>query len=151
MLEDATHWLGNILTSNDSLLAVRPEDEVLDYVTKTGVHVKFLNPGWILEFDTEIAKSVSYWRFVLVDLVRIFTLLLCCRYALQFFGNINPYDGGFFEVLYTFTQPYTRAFLGILPNIFGIDAGVYFSFYLLDRLDTILITIAIIDHTGKRF
>lgn len=151
MLEDVNSWLGNIIMNDEALLNARPEDEVFDYITKTGVHIKFLNPGWIFEFDTAVAKAVSFWRFVLVDLIRIFTLLLSCRYGLQFFGNINPYDGGFFEVLYTFTQPYTRAFLGVLPNIFGIDGGVYLSFYVLDRLDTILIGITILDHTGQRF
>lgn len=151
MFEPVYDSLGKIVMKNEDLLAARPEDEVLDYVTKTGIHVLFYNPSWIFEFDTPIAESVSFWRFVLVDLVRIFTVLLSCRYALQFFGNINPYDGGFFEVLYTFTRPYTRFFMGKLPNIFGIDAGVYFSFYVLDRLDTILVALIILDHTGKRF
>lgn len=151
MLEEANNWLGNVILDNPALLNARPEDVLFDYFTQTGVNVKFINPGWIFEFDTPIAEKVSFFRFVLVDLVRIFILMLSGRYALQFFGNINPYDGGFFEVFYTFTQPYTRAFLGVLPNIFGIDGGVYLSFYVLDRLDQILVGISILDHTGRQF
>lgn len=151
MFESASHFIGQIIMNNEAINSIRPEDVVEEYYTKTGVRVLFLNPSWIFEFNTEWAKNTTFVRWVIIDFIRLFSLLLSFRYTIQFFGHINPYDGGLFQTFYTFTQWYSRALMGILPNIFGMDSSIFFSFYLLDRLDSILVAIIIIDHAGTRF
>jgi len=151
MFEAASDFLGHVILHNDAILNARPDDRVMEYVTQGGVRVIFINPSWVFEYDTETCKNITFVRWVMIDLIRIFTFLLSCRYTLQFFGNINPYDGGFFETFYTFTQWYSRACMGILPNIFGMDSGIFFSFYLLERMESILKHIILINHFGIQF
>nr|YP_003002217.1 hypothetical protein K4Z71_pgp070 [Aureoumbra lagunensis]ACS36929.1 conserved hypothetical integral membrane protein [Aureoumbra lagunensis] len=150
MLESFTDMVAHTIDSDISARFLA-EDYIEEYVTSIGLHINFLNPGFIFEFGPETAPIMGLIRYILVDFTRIYTVLLTLRYTIQFFGQINPYDGGFMEVIYTFTQPYTRFFLGYFPNIFGIDGGLFVSFYLLDRLDSILLNLIIIDPTGQRY
>lgn len=151
MLDSMADVLGYHIDPNVSSLLI-PEDYTEEYITRAGLHIFFINPGFIFEFATsEIASTVGLIRYILVDITRMYTVLLTLRYTIQFFGQINPYDGGFMEVIYTFTQPYTRLFLGYFPNIFGIDGGLFVSFYVLDRIDNILLNLIIIDPLGNRY
>lgn len=70
------------------------------------------------------------------------------RFTIQFFGHINPYDGGLFETIYTFTEPYTRLFLGFLPSLYNMDMGLILGFIILDRIETLISKIAILDLAG---
>lgn len=150
MFDDLTSIVGKAVDPNVGSFFVQ-EDYVQRFITSAGVQLSLLNPGIILEFEKHVAPTAGLIRYILVDITRMYTVLLTLRYTLQFFGQINPFDGGFMEVIYTFTTPYTRFFLGYFPNIFGIDGGLFVSFYLLDRVDTILLKMVIIDPLGNRF
>ena len=126
-------------------------DYVQEYVTRAGVHVKLLNPGVILEFDTtEEAMTVAMWRFVIVDVLRIYTAIIGFRYLCLWFG-VNPYGNGWIRAVYALTTPYVRLFLGSLPNIMGVDLGMILAIYVLDRIDYTCLKTIIIDGAGTRF
>ena len=94
------------------------------------------------------ASSLGTVKFALVDLIRVFGFLYMLRFTIQFFGHINPYDGGLFETIYTFTEPYTRLFLGFLPSLYNMDMGLILGFIILDRIETLIPKIAILDLAG---
>ena len=98
--------------------------------------------------NIDIAQFLGFIRFVLVDGIRLFGFLYMLRFTIQFFGHINPYDGGLVETIYTFTEPYSRLFLGFLPSLYGVDMGLIVGFLVLDRLETIISNIVIVDLTG---
>ena len=126
-------------------------DFVKEYVTRTGVHVLFLNPGVIWEFDTtQEAMTVSMWRFVIIDVLRLYTAIIGFRYLCLWFG-VNPYGNEWIRAVYALTTPYVRLFLGSLPNIMGVDLGMILAIYLLDRIDHGILKIIIIDGAGTRF
>ena len=95
-----------------------------------------------------IASTLGTVKFALVDLIRIFGFFYMLRFTIQFFGHINPYDGGLFETIYTFTEPYTRLFLGFLPSLYNMDMGLILGFIVLDRIETLVSKIAILDLAG---
>ena len=98
--------------------------------------------------DPAQASALSSVKFVLVDAIRIFGFFYMLRFTIQFFGHINPYDGGIFETIYTFTEPYTRLFLGFLPTMYNMDMGLILGFIILDRIETLVSNIAIVDAAG---
>merc|ERR1712147_198213 len=95
-----------------------------------------------------MANSLGTVKFALIDLIRIFGFFYVLRFTIQFFGHINPYDGGLFETIYTFTEPYTRLFLGFLPSLYNMDMGLILGFIILDRIETLISKIAILDFAG---
>ena len=95
-----------------------------------------------------MANSLGTVKFALIDLIRIFGFFYVLRFTIQFFGHINPYDGGLFETIYTFTEPYTRLFLGFLPSLYNMDMGLILGFIILDRIETLISKIAILDLAG---
>lgn len=101
--------------------------------------------------NSDVAQAIGFLRFVLVDGIRIFGFFYMLRFTIQFFGHINPYDGGLFETIYTFTEPYSRLFLGFLPSLYGIDMGLIVGFLVLDRIETIISNIVIVDLAGKLY
>jgi len=101
--------------------------------------------------NTDIAQFLGFLRFVLVDGIRLFGFLYMLRFTIQFFGHINPYDGGLVETIYTFTEPYSRLFLGFLPSLYGVDMGLIVGFLVLDRVETIISNIVILDLAGKLY
>ena len=56
--------------------------------------------------NIDIAKFLGFIRFVLVDGIRLFGFLYMLRFTIQFFGHINPYDGGLVETIYTLLSPF---------------------------------------------
>ena len=98
--------------------------------------------------NTAMANSLGTVKFALIDLIRIFGFFYVLRFTIQFFGHINPYDGGLFETIYTFTEPYTRLFLGFLPSLYNMDMGLILGFIILDRIETLISKIAILDLAG---
>jgi len=101
--------------------------------------------------NIDIAQFLGFIRFVLVDGIRLFGFLYMLRFTIQFFGHINPYDGGLVETIYTFTEPYSRLFLGFLPSLYGVDMGLIVGFLVLDRVETIISNIVILDLAGKLY
>ena len=101
--------------------------------------------------NIDIAQFLGFIRFVLVDGIRVFGFLYMLRFTIQFFGHINPYDGGLVETIYTFTEPYSRLFLGFLPSLYGVDMGLIVGFLVLDRVETIISNIVILDLAGKLY
>ena len=97
------------------------------------------------------AKYLALTKYVAIDVIRVFGFFYMLRFTIQFFGHINPYDGGFIETIYTFTEPYTRLFLGFLPCIYGLDMGLIVGFFVLDRIETLVTKIVILDITGKLY
>jgi len=121
------------------------------YVTQGGKHMVFINPFWIWEFPTsKQAATVSYWRFAVADSFRIMHVLLFLRFNLPFFG-ITPMDEGWVQATYEFTSLYVNRFVGIMPTVGGVDLGLLFAFYLLDKLDSLVTSIIILDAFGNRF
>ena len=92
--------------------------------------------------DVSNRHICRFWMF------RIFGFFYVLRFTIQFFGHINPYDGGLFETIYTFTEPYTRLFLGFLPSLYNMDMGLILGFIILDRIETLISKIAILDLAG---
>ena len=125
----------------------------INHVLSSGELVELPNDvTFIFELSNiDIAQFLGFIRFVLVDGIRLFGFLYMLRFTIQFFGHINPYDGGLVETIYTFTEPYSRLFLGFLPSLYGVDMGLIVGFLVLDRVETIISNIVILDLTGKLY
>ena len=85
---------------------------------------------FICEVSNPAMAKLGTVKFALIDLIRIFGFFYVLRFTIQFFGHINPYDGGLFETIYTFTEPYTRLFLGFLPSLYNMDMGLILGFII---------------------
>ena len=99
--------------------------------------------------NPSIASTLANVKVLLLDFIRLFGFLYTIRFSVQFFGNINPYDEGILQAIYDFTEPYTRLFLGFMPTLYNMDIGLLLGFIVLDRIETLISNIAILDLTGK--
>ena len=129
-----------LLTSGPAIQHILENGNVVDLPGDVTFICEVSNPA--------MANSLGTVKFALIDLIRIFGFFYVLRFTIQFFGHINPYDGGLFETIYTFTEPYTRLFLGFLPSLYNMDMGLILGFIILDRIETLISKIAIIDLAG---
>ena len=126
-----------LLTSGPAIQHILENGNVVDLPGDVTFICEVSNPA--------MANSLGTVKFALIDLIRIFGFFYVLRFTIQFFGHINPYDGGLFETIYTFTEPYTRLFLGFLPSLYNMDMGLILGFIILDRIETLISKIAILD------
>ena len=129
-----------LLTSGPAIQHILENGNVVDLPGDVTFICEVSNPA--------MATSLGTVKFALIDLIRIFGFFYVLRFTIQFFGHINPYDGGLFETIYTFTEPYTRLFLGFLPSLYNMDMGLILGFIILDRIETLISKIAILDLAG---
>ena len=129
-----------LLTSGPAIQHILENGNVVDLPGDVTFICEVSNPA--------MANSLGTVKFDLIDLIRIFGFFYVLRFTIQFFGHINPYDGGLFETIYTFTEPYTRLFLGFLPSLYNMDMGLILGFIILDRIETLISKIAILDLAG---
>ena len=129
-----------LLTSGPAIQHILENGNVVDLPGDVTFICEVSNPA--------MANSLGTVKFALIDLIRIFGFFYVLRFTIQFFGHINPYDGGLFETIYTFTEPYTRLFLGFLPSLYNMDMGLILGFIILDRIETLISKIAILDLAG---
>ncbi len=129
-----------LLTSGPAIQHILENGNVVDLPGDVTFICEVSNPA--------MANSLGTVKFALIDLIRIFGFFYVLRFTIQFFGHINPYDGGLFETIYTFTEPYTRLFLGFLPSLYNMDMGLILGFIILDRIETLISKIAILDLVG---
>ena len=132
-----------LLTSGPAIQHILENGNVVDLPGDVTFICEVSNPA--------MANSLGTVKFALIDLIRIFGFFYVLRFTIQFFGHINPYDGGLFETIYTFTEPYTRLFLGFLPSLYNMDMGLILGFIILDRIETLISKIAILDLAGTIF
>ena len=130
-----------LLTSGPAIQHILENGNVVDLPGDVTFICEVSNPA--------MANSLGTVKFALIDLIRIFGFFYVLRFTIQFFGHINPYDGGLFETIYTFTEPYTRLFLGFLPSVYNMDMGLILGFIILDRIETLISKIAILDLAGS--
>jgi len=138
-------------TFSTLLLSSMPSNDMIGHVLSNAelIYVP-KNVTFVFEASsTDIGQKATLLRFILVDGIRVFGFLYMLRYSIQFFGHINPYDGGLFEAVYTCTEPYSRMFLGFLPCLYGIDMGLIVGFLVLDRIESLLNNIYIVDLAGN--
>jgi len=69
----------------------------------------------------------------LVGFLKFYTMLLTLRIYLTWFPNINFYAQPFFSMT-KITDPYLRAFRGIIPTLIGFDLSPLLAFALLTFL-----------------
>ena len=129
-----------LLTSGPAIQHILENGNVVDLPGDVTFICEVSNPA--------MANSLGTVKFALIDLIRIFGFFYVLRFTIQFFGHINPYDGGLFETIYTFTEPYTRLFLGFLPSLYNMDMGLILGFIILDRIETLISKIDILDLAG---
>ena len=129
-----------LLTSGPAIQHILENGNVVDLPGDVTFICEVSNPA--------MANSLGTVKFALIDLIRIFGFFYVLRFTIQFFGHINPYDGGLFETIYTFTEPYTRLFLGFLPSLYNMDMGLILGFIILDRIETLISKIAILGLAG---
>ena len=129
-----------LLTSGPAIQHILENGNVVDLPGDVTFICEVSNPA--------MANSLGTVKFALIDLIRIFGFFYVLSFTIQFFGHINPYDGGLFETIYTFTEPYTRLFLGFLPSLYNMDMGLILGFIILDRIETLISKIAILDLAG---
>ena len=129
-----------LLTSGPAIQHILENGNVVDLPGDVTFICEVSNPA--------MANSLGTVKFALIDLIRIFGFFYVLRFTIQFFCHINPYDGGLFETIYTFTEPYTRLFLGFLPSLYNMDMGLILGFIILDRIETLISKIAILDLAG---
>ena len=129
-----------LLTSGPAIQHILENGNVVDLPGDVTFICEVSNPA--------MANSLGTVKFALIYLIRIFGFFYVLRFTIQFFGHINPYDGGLFETIYTFTEPYTRLFLGFLPSLYNMDMGLILGFIILDRIETLISKIAILDLAG---
>ena len=129
-----------LLTSGPAIQHILENGNVVDLPGDVTFICEVSNPA--------MANSLGTVKIALIDLIRIFGFFYVLRFTIQFFGHINPYDGGLFETIYTFTEPYTRLFLGFLPSLYNMDMGLILGFIILDRIETLISKIAILDLAG---
>jgi uncharacterized protein YggT (Ycf19 family) len=70
------------------------------------------------------------------------------RYFFQVFGNIDVFENTFFAFIFRVSRPLNRLFMGILPCVYGVDIGIFVTYYLFDLVDKFLIHIVIMDQAG---
>ena len=129
-----------LLTSGPAIQHILENGNVVDLPGDVTFICEVSNPA--------MANSLGTVKFALIDLIRIFGFFYVLRFTIQFFGHINPYDGGLFETIYTFTEPYTRLFLVFLPSLYNMHMGLILGFIILDRIETLISKIAILDLAG---
>jgi len=129
-----------LLTSGPAIQHILENGNVVDLPGDVTFICEVSNPA--------MANSLWTVQFALIALLRINGFMYVLRFTIQFFGHINPYDGGLFETIYTFTEPYTRLFLGFLPSLYNMDMGLILGFIILDRIETLISKIAILDLAG---
>jgi len=78
----------------------------------------------------------------------IFFTIFMSRYFFQVFGNINIFQNSFFAFIFRLSRPLNRLFMGLLPCIYGIDLGIFLTYYLFDQVDQFLNHIVILDQSG---
>jgi uncharacterized protein YggT (Ycf19 family) len=78
----------------------------------------------------------------------LFFTIFMSRYFFQVFGNINVFQNSFLAFIFRLSRPLNRLFIGLLPCIYGIDLGIFLTYYLFDQIDQILNHIIIIDQAG---
>lgn len=78
----------------------------------------------------------------------IFFTIFMSRYFFQIFGNIDIFGNTFFAFIFRLSRPLNRMFIGLLPCIYGIDLGIFLTYYLFDQIDQILYHVVIIDQAG---
>ena len=78
----------------------------------------------------------------------LFFTIFMSRYFFQVFGNINIFQNSFFSFIFRLSRPLNRLFMGLLPCIYGIDLGIFLTYYLFDQIDQLLNHIVIIDQLG---
>jgi uncharacterized protein YggT (Ycf19 family) len=78
----------------------------------------------------------------------LFFTIFMSRYFFQVFGNINIFQNSFFSFIFRLSRPLNRLFMGLLPCIYGIDLGIFLTYYLFDLIDQLLNHIVIVDHLG---
>ena len=69
----------------------------------------------------------------IVGFLKFYTMLLTVRIYLTWFPNINFYAQPFYTMI-KLTDPYLRAFRGIIPSLFGFDMSPLLAFALLTFL-----------------
>jgi uncharacterized protein YggT (Ycf19 family) len=132
-----------------SLLA--QNQDLYMWTTSTGCEVA-LPDGPIFEFATALmAESAAWWIQLLITYIRALQFFIYLRYTMQFFIHISPYDGGVIETLYNLPMWFINTFRGVLPNIGGIDLGLMLGPWLLERLETVLGQLIIIDPDGIQY
>jgi uncharacterized protein YggT (Ycf19 family) len=95
-------------------------------------------------FAAPIAEFVWCLRITWSLLFTIFV----SRFIFQVFGHLKIYQNSFFSFVFRISRPLNRLFMGVLPCIYGIDLGIFVTYYLFDQVDTILNHIVIIDQLG---
>lgn len=123
------------------------------------------NPADLVEPESsgEVVAGVKYLvRCRTMFLAELFSQGLWClrlgwavyfaiylsRYFFQIFGNIKIFGNSFLEFIFRASRFPNRAFVGILPCIYGIDFGVFLTFYIFERIDFVLNKIVILDPSG---
>jgi len=69
----------------------------------------------------------------IVGFLKFYTMLLTVRIYLTWFPNINFYAQPFFSMI-KITDPYLRAFRGIIPTLIGFDLSPLLAFAFLTFL-----------------
>lgn len=78
----------------------------------------------------------------------LFFTIFMSRYFFQVFGNINIFKNSFLAFIFRLSRPLNRMFIGVLPCIYGMDLGVFLTYYLFNLVDKILYHIVIMDQAG---
>jgi uncharacterized protein YggT (Ycf19 family) len=78
----------------------------------------------------------------------LFFSIFMSRYFFQVFGNIDIFSNTFFAFIFRLSRPMNRMFIGVLPCIYGIDLGVFLTYYLFNFIDQIFYHIVVIDQAG---
>jgi uncharacterized protein YggT (Ycf19 family) len=81
----------------------------------------------------------------------IFFTVFMSRYFFQVFGNINVFENSFFAFIFRMSRPLNRLFMGVLPCVYGIDLGIFVTYFLFDQVDQFLNHIVLIDQIGTLY
>ena len=127
-------------------------ERVFEYITSANVVLQFDDePPPIFEFATaEKAEMVGLVRATVMKLLDGFSALIQFRFYVQFFG-VNPHGSESLRIIYDMPKFFIRLFLGVLPNMFGVDGGIFMAFWMIDMLHRAVSMLIIIDANGLRY
>lgn len=122
-----------VFTKNGLAVAVKPEYFILECANSA---------------QAEFAKESLY--VLRVGFIFLYFIFIS-RYFFFIWANMDITQNTLLLFIYRLSRPLNRIFLGIIPTIYGFDAGIYITYIMLDKLDFFLSHIIVVNELGIAF
>jgi uncharacterized protein YggT (Ycf19 family) len=120
--------------------------------SKAGIGTIVKPDYFVLEcLNSAQAEFAVQGLYVLRVMFVFLYFIFISRYFFFIFANMDITQNTLLLFIYRLSQPLNRIFLGIIPSLYGFDAGIYVTYILLDKLDFLLSHIIVVNEWGIAF